>query len=212
MTKETRQNLATGALAIAFIVLSALTVYGFYASDQRDELLVETTDERLAATEAQNEDLRQQIRNSRKQTQALIGQVRSLGEKPVVTPGELPPGPQGPQGSQGPAGPVGAQGPLGPQGPIGPRGLAGPEGEAGPAGPAGADGEDGADGATGPPGPPGPPGPKGDPGDQGPRGEQGPAGYPQSFTFTYQGGLGNERTYRCTDPDGDRNYTCEEVE
>lgn len=56
-------------------------------------------------------------------------------------------------------------------------------------GPAGTDGKDGA------------PGPKGDTGDRG------PAGYPDAFTFTDPAG----RTQRCTDPDGDHDYTCTPV-
>lgn len=215
VTSQARQNIATGALAVAFLVLSTLTVYGFYTADQRDEVLQSATEARLQQAEAQNSTLRQQVKNSTRQTRALIRQVKGLGEKPVVTPRDIPVGPQGPQGVQGargPAGIPGLQGPLGPQGPVGPEGPEGPKGPPGEDGEDGADGADGADGQDGVPGEPGPPGPKGEPGDQGPRGEQGPAGYPESFTFTYHDRLGEEHTYRCTDPDGDRNYTCEEVE
>lgn len=204
MTANTKQNLTTGGLVIAFIVLSALTVYGFYISDQRDEALKAESEMRLAEAEAQNVKLEKRFNSSTRQTKALISQVRSLGEKPVVNPGDIPTvvGPRGAQGVQGPEGRPGVQGPRGPQGPNGRPGTAGP------AGPAGTDGSDGQPGADGPPGPSGPQGAEGPKGD---RGDQGPAGYPSSFTFTYGWAPGQEQTYRCEDPDGDHEYTCEEV-
>lgn len=127
-------------------------------------------------------------------------------------------GAQGTQGVAGPEGPAGDQGLEGAPGPEGPVGPQGPQGKQGPKGSPGDDGEDGETGAQGPVGPqgvpgadgePGPPGPQGETGETGPRGERGPAGYPSSWTFTYNG-----QEYRCSDqtPDNDaRDYTCEEV-
>lgn len=144
---------------------------------------------------------------------ALSEQVEALGGDPVIDTDTLPlltePGPEGPaglpgiqgiQGVPGPQGPVGVTGPPGPRGPIGPIGPVGPTGAAGPAGAAG---------NPGPAGPKGDPGPAGEPGQDGTdgqTGDPGPAGYPDAFTFTSLG-----QTYRCTDQDGDREYTCEAI-
>lgn len=209
MSNTTRQNLVTSALALAFVVLSVLTVYGFYEARERDRVLQASSEAQLAATQAQNESLQRKFKNSTRQTRALIDQVRRLGGKPVINPSDIPQGPQGPQGVQGPVGEAGAQGPIGPQGPPGENGRPGrdgADGADGPPGPAGADGQPGPPGPAGPEGPAGPPGPKGD------QGGEGPPGYPESFIFTYGDGIGRERTYRCTDPDKDRHYSCEEVE
>lgn len=135
-------------------------------------------------------------------------------------------GPQGPPGIAGITGPRGPMGFIGPQGPKGDDGRPGIQGPRGPPGSAD-DGEDGspgapgAEGEAGPPGPQGeqgPPGPQGQPGNdgangaQGPQGPPGPAGFPVSWTFTVPDAIGNgSTTYVCTDPDGDRNYTCEEA-
>lgn len=148
---------------------------------------------------------------------ALRAQILSMGETPVVGPtGE--PGKPGDQGEVGPRGDVGPRGPAGEDGapgltpgcvfaptqcvgPAGPVGPSGPAGAQGPVGPAGADGQDGTDGA---PGPQGPQGPQGEPGPMGPQGPAGTDGQPPaSFTFTWA-----NRTYTCTDSDGDRNYEC----
>lgn len=140
----------------------------------------------------------------------LIGrlgtQVKGLGGTPVVVPSDVPE----PTEAVGPTGATGATGDRGPRGfigPVGPRGLPGEDGTNGSDGETvtGPAGQDGAAGAVGEPGPEGPAGPQGQQGPQGERGPEGPAGFPQSFTYTDATGI--QRT--CTDPDGDRNYTCE---
>lgn len=154
----------------------------------------------------------------------LCNQAKDLQREVAFGPAGPPgiPGLQGPRGDQGYTGPQGFQGPPGPPGPPGDdgnRGLSGDEGKpgesgepgvAGPTGAPGPQGEMGPQGPEGPAGAQGSPGPKGDQGTTGPQGAQGPAGYPNFWTFTIPGRLGqSETTYRCTDPDGDRNYTCE---
>lgn len=141
---------------------------------------------------------------------------------------EGPQGPPGISGLTGPRGPMGFIGPQGPKGDDGRPGLQGPRGPPGQAdngedGQPGAPGTSGVDGEAGPPGPQGeqgPPGPQGQPGadgangapgSAGPTGPPGPAGFPDSWTFTVTNGLGGSRTFTCTDPDGDRNYTCEQT-
>lgn len=98
-------------------------------------------------------------------------------------------GDSGPQGPPGRDGRDGAPGVAGVQGPAGPAGPSGPAGVAGAAGPAGPQGE---------PGEAGPPGADGAPGATGP---QGPA--PSSWTFTHL-----NKTWTCSDPDGDLAYEC----
>ena len=154
----------------------------------------ETNDLRREMAEDEAEDNRD-IAMLAEQVEDLGGdpEVALQGDAvPVAVPGE-----QGPQGDRGPRGDPGAVGPQGPAGPAGPQGVAGPAGPAGATGPAGADGINGVDGA---------PGPQGEPGPIGPAGPQGPTGpAPASFTFEAAG----NRTFVCTDPDGDGNYTCE---
>lgn len=145
----------------------------------------------------------------------LIGrlgtQVKGLGGTPVVVPSDVPV-PVDAVGPTGATGAVGSQGPRGFIGPIGPRGLPGPRGSNG-ASVTGATGDVGATGAMGATGDGGPPGPAGERGSEGPAGQQGPAGdkgesgppgYPERFTFTDSTGA----SQTCTDPDGDRTYTC----
>lgn len=143
----------------------------------------------------------------------LIGrlgtQVKGLGGTPVVVPSDVPEPTEavGPTGATGATGATGDRGPRGFIGPIGPRGAPGQDGTDGTDGETvtGPAGQDGAAGAVGERGPEGPAGPPGQQGPQGERGPEGPAGFPQSFTYTDATGI--QRT--CTDPDGDRNYTCE---
>lgn len=147
----------------------------------------------------------------------LARQVKELGGKPVIEPSDLPQPVAGPQGPQGPPGLPGlpglpgADGRDGKDGKDGAPGADGRDGEPGPAGPPGPAGEPGEPGPTGPPGPAGPPGPPGPAGDDGSDGQDGEPGYPESFTYTDPGtpAPGDEITYVCTDPDGDRQYTCE---
>ncbi len=102
---------------------------------------------------------------SRAETSALYEQLRSVGESPVVEPGEMSegdtPGPQGPPGVQGIPGERGAAGPApsaeaiaaavaeyceaanGCRGPQGNPGTLGERGQTGATGPAGARGEAG---------------------------------------------------------------------
>lgn len=158
----------------------------------------------------------------------LRGQLEALGEEPAAPPPDervAGAGPQGDTGPQGPAGPPGQPGvagqpgarglpgPAGEQGPTGPAGAPGAQGATGPAGPpgpAGAQGEAGEDGATGPQGETGaqgPAGPEAAPGPVGPQGPQGAQGPPvASFTIVLPG-----RTIVCSDPEGDLQYTCEQV-
>lgn len=161
------------------------------------------------------QDLAEQVRIACERGQLPVTDSRQLcdqadevaeGAEPIIGPQ----GPSGPQGPQGPPGAPGVAGQPGEDGRDGERGRDGREGPAGPRGPAGRDGEPGPAGDPGPSGPPGPAGPSGPPGPEGQGGSQGPAGYPDSFTFTESNGLGQETTYRCTDPDGDRNYQCQE--
>jgi hypothetical protein len=129
-------------------------------------------------------------------------------ESVIITGERGPEGEQGPRGAQGPAGEDGddgAQGPIGPQGVPGTNGEDGLDGLPGPPGPAGVEGP------TGPQGPVGPEGPEGPQGPQGVPGETGQAGYPTTWTFVYTDTLGFDHTYSCTDPDLDRNYSCEEI-
>lgn len=130
-------------------------------------------------------DRRELIRTN----QALIEQVKSTGEVPVVdspnevvrgdagSPGER--GPLGPKGERGERGLMGERGQAGPQGPPGVDGQDGDQGGAGPKGDPGASGQDGSsgtNGATGLTGAQGPAGPKGDTGADGAQGAPGPAG------------------------------------
>lgn len=102
---------------------------------------------------------------SRAETSALYEQLRSVGESPVVEPGEIgkgdTPGPQGPPGVQGIPGERGATGPAGTSPTSsqiadavaeycaavnscrGPQGVAGSPGAQGATGPAGAQGAPG---------------------------------------------------------------------
>lgn len=156
---------------------------------------------------------------------ALNGQVEALGQEPVAPPPEQrvgergaagpsgapgpkgdrgDPGPKGDKGDRGDPGFPGLPGATGPQGAAGPQGASGPSGAQGPQGLPGPEGPAGADGAPGPAGPQGEPGPAGP---QGPAGPPGPQGAPPSeFTFSV-----GPRNFRCTDPEGDRVYTCEVV-
>lgn len=115
-------------------------------------------------------DRRELIRTN----QALIEQVKSTGEVPVVdSPNEVVRGDAGQPGSPG------DRGPVGPRGEKGERGLMGEPGQAGPQGPPGADGQDGAQGGAGPKGDSGSSGSDGAPGANGatgPAGESGPQG------------------------------------
>lgn len=149
----------------------------------------------------------------RAQISALQAQVESFGGDPIggkPNPGEviIIDGERGPQGERGPRGEKGDRGPEGDAGEPGESGDPGADGEPGADGVDGVDGVDGQDGATGATGPAGPAGP---PGATGAPGPTGPAGYPSSWTFTYVDRKNQTHTVRCSDPDGDRNYSCQEV-
>lgn len=217
-----RSRLQSGLLAIAavgVVYLTGASVYSTWSENQAEE--------RAAASQAQEQ-------RAEKETKALAEQVLAACKKPSTDPilqplcqqaSEVAARPiPGPEGDVGPRGEVGPPGPRGPVGPIGPVGPVGPPGPPGPPGASGSDGSDGTPGATGPRGPEGPAGPQGPPGEDGADGadgadgsdgadgEDGEPGYPESFSFTYGSGgpIGREATYVCTDPDGDRRYTCEE--
>lgn len=127
----------------------------------------------------------------------LQAQVEALGGKPAVdvpVPAEI----------------IIVKGENGERGEQGPRGATGATGPQGPAGVDGVDGTSGTTGSTGEPGATGPQGPEGATGPAGPTGATGPAGYPTSWTFTYED-KNQTHTVTCSDPDGDRNYSCEEI-
>lgn len=117
--------------------------------------------------------LRDDVATERSARNALVQQVKDLGEKPVVGPA----GPQGTNGKDGTNGVSGANGADGSDGNDGQPGAAGADGQPGRDGEPGAQGEKGATGErgeTGAVGPAGPPGPTGATGDPGP---SCPAGY-----------------------------------
>lgn len=140
------------ARAIFAVLVLATLFFGGYltvANTAMREQLGETLDD-LAA--------------SRAETTALYEQLRAIGEKPVVEPGEVGKGegagPQGPPGVQGIPGERGAPGPAGESVTSsqiadavadycagnacrGPQGVAGSPGPVGATGPAGAQGEPG---------------------------------------------------------------------
>lgn len=127
----------------------------------------------IANADARRVALEAALVEQQQTSQALAAQVRQLGERPVVSPGEAPevvtiPGLTGPQGATGPAGARGARGLSGKRGPRGFTGLDGPVGATGATGP---------QGATGPAGPQGPPGAQGEPGKDGADGPACPDGY-----------------------------------
>jgi hypothetical protein len=157
---------------------------------------------------AANQD-RDELRSN---VSALQAQVEGLGGEPVAGPERPEPiiiegerGPEGQRGERGIQGPSGEDGDPGPPGPSGAQGVPGQTGPEGPQGPPG-------EAVVGPEGPAGPPGPEGPQGVPGPQGLPGEPGYPTSWTFTYTDAQNDEHTYVCTDPDLDRNYSCEEIE
>lgn len=117
--------------------------------------------------------LRDDVATERSARNALVQQVKDLGEKPVV-------GPAGPQGTPG------REGKDGTSGVNGADGSDGRDGDPGAAGQPGRDGVDGAQGekgATGERGEPGPTGPAGPPGERGATGDPGPS-CPAGYTLT----------------------------
>jgi hypothetical protein len=208
-TEEIRRHAAAagrdGSTRRVILLLSAIAVLSFLTAVSAGWLAWRDAEDEAVA----GQNLAQSIREACDDTRLDTSDLGDICERAVeVERGE--PGPIGPQGNQGP---VGLTGPPGPPGPTGLTGQRGARGETGPRGADGEPGEPGPEGDAGPPGPagpagpPGPAGPQGEVGPQGPQGERGPdgpAGYPDRFTFTFA----NE-TYTCTDPDGDRNYTCE---
>lgn len=124
---------------------------------------------------------------SRAETTALYEQLRALGERPVVSPGDV--SGSGQAGTQGPPGVQGIPGARGEQGEAGSPGARGPAPSAAELAAAVAEycaangdcrGPAGAPGATGPTGSSGAPGPAGEAGAAGPAC---PAGY--SLTYVW---------------------------
>jgi len=119
--------------------------------------------------------LRDDVATERSARNALVQQVKGLGEKPVVGPAG-PQGTNGKDGTNGVSGVNGADGSDGDDGNDGQPGAAGADGKPGRDGQPGAIGEKGATGergetgATGPVGPTGPTGATGDPGPSCPTG------------------------------------------
>lgn len=155
---------------------------------------VDALSTRLDQSQADRDQLHDQLQRQETASSTLARQVRKLGGTPLVSPPVTEPtagpvGPTGATGATGTTGPRGLPGPVGPIGPAGRDGSTGPvgatgepgpagdkgaKGDPGPAGPAGADGKNGADGKDGATGPAGPAGPAGSvtPGDYGcPSGE-----------------------------------------
>lgn len=154
--------------------------------------------DRIDALEASNGEKADDIARLGSALDLNTAQLEALGVTPLVPPADEivaergdtgPPGPPGDRGQIGPIGPPGPAGSDGPPGPQGDTGTAGPTGQPGTAGAPGAVGSSGEPGPQGPPGATGPPGPAGAP--------------PESFTFTWLA-----TTYRCSDPDGDGDFTC----
>ena len=111
--------------------------------------------------------LRDDVATERSARNALVQQVKDLGEKPVV-------GPAGPQGTPGKEGADGINGADGKDGSDGRDGVNGADGKPGADGEPGAQGEKGDTGERGAVGPAGPAGERGATGDPGP---SCPAGY-----------------------------------
>jgi hypothetical protein len=101
----------------------------------------------LSVVKGENVTLQQQVNGAVQATDALSNQVKALGAKPVVDPGEVPPPPKGDKGDKGDQGLPGAS-VVGPPGPPGPPG----ESVTGPPGPPGKNGTNGLDGKDGAPG------------------------------------------------------------
>ena len=183
---------------LAYVLILVVALIGYQQlQEQKDE------------ARKQRADVTEDANVLRQSVLALQGQLRSLGETPVVsgTPGPIgrdgAPGVPGPAGAPGIPGIQGLPGAPGAQGPAGEQGETGAQGPAGVAGPAGPAGPEGPAGPAGPQGPAGPAGQDSDvPGPAGPMGPAGPAIV--SFTFELAG-----RTYTCTDPDKDLNYECQ---
>lgn len=125
----------------------------------------DTLDERDRQSLADREELRRDLTAEQAAREALEQQIRSLGEKPVLDPEDVPPdtdvivvpGPKGDRGEscieeigyprcRGTAGDDGSNGTSGADGEDGADGAPGPKGDPGPAG---ADGKDGVDGQDG---------------------------------------------------------------
>lgn len=121
--------------------------------------------------------LRQDLKEANSARNALVEQVKALGENPVVGP-EGKAGPVGPAGKDGTNGRDGWNGSNGRDGADGINGSNGADGQAGRDGSDGQAGTNGKDGSKGDPGPTGPQGPRGSDGPAGPRGDVGPQGDP----------------------------------
>lgn len=116
--------------------------------------------------------LRDDVATERSARNALVQQVKDLGEKPVVGPAGPAgiPGNSGKDGTNGVSGINGADGSDGTDGRDGDPGQPGSDGQPGPQGEKGATGERGEAGAPGPTGPVGPTGATGDTGPSCPTG------------------------------------------
>lgn len=137
----------------------------------------DTLDERDRQSLTDREELRRDLTAEQAAREALEQQIRSLGEKPVLEPEDVPPDTDvivvpGPKGERGESciEEIGLQPCRGDEGRIGKPGSEGEPGE------------------PGVPGTPGEPGPKGDKGEKGDTGGQGPKGDP---------GTAQPGTYSC---------------
>lgn len=150
------------AIGLGFAILGVLLA--FVLDQQRD------TSNAIDTERVRRERVEQQLSEQLTASEALAEQVRSLGERPVVEPSDVPTGEV-----------VVINGTDGQDGQPGQDGRPGTKGDPGTDG---ADGRPGADGADGEPGPPGPPGPKGDAGEKGDPGAKGDPGTVTPGTYS----------------------------
>lgn len=161
-----RGAMAMVALFVAVLLGSLWAV--LWLAKENDVL-----DERDRQSLSDRAQLREDLTAEQAAREALEQQIRSLGEKPVLDPDDVPtdssvvvvPGPKGERGescieevgyprcrgasgSDGSSGSNGSDGATGPQGPAGPEGPAGANGKDGAPGADGADGRDGKDGTA----------------------------------------------------------------
>lgn len=207
------KRIHVGMLAVATAGVVYLTGASVYSAvlEQRAQERAEVSQGQEQRAEQETRDLAVQVLDAcRSQPVDIV--LLPLCEKASRVTQRPQPGPEGDRGQRGDIGPEGPRGPVGPIGPSGPGGPPGTPGSPGEDGASGAPGETGPQGPEGPAGPEGPPGADGVDGSDGADGPEGPPGYPESFTFTRDDALGGSTTYTCTDPDGDRRYTCEAAE
>jgi hypothetical protein len=96
--------------AAGVVALVAWLVWTVADTNHRLEQADETLDRQAAAIAASRENQERLARSAENNADAaavLADQVRKLGERPLITPDDLPPVVPGPPGERGPMGPVG---------------------------------------------------------------------------------------------------------